>query len=84
MKCYRRILKITWRKKVTDEFLWRKVIELLGERPESVLETIKRRKLKFYRYQPRKKTLAKMMIGGRVESSRGRGRSRQWEDDLIQ
>ena len=60
------------------------MIEILGERPDTIVETIKRRKLKYYRHQT-KKTLAKAMIEGRVEGSRGKGRpSRQWEDELKQ
>eukprot|EP00794_Sanderia_malayensis_P019589 gene19589-biopygen14545 len=31
MKCCRKMLKITWREKKTNEFVWRKVMEVLGE-----------------------------------------------------
>eukprot|EP00794_Sanderia_malayensis_P016388 gene16388-biopygen12078 len=85
MKCYRKMLKITWREKKTNEFVWRKVTEVLGERPESVVEIIKRRKLKYYGHQTRKQAQAKVIIEGRVEGRRERGRPRrQWEDDLKQ
>ena len=85
MKCYWKMLKITWREKRTNEFVWRKVTDVLGERPESVVEVIKRRKLKYYGHQTRKQALAKVIIEGRVEGSRERGRPRrQWGDDLKQ
>ena len=71
--------------KKTNEQVWREVTEIFGERPETIVETIKRRKLKYYGHQTRKQTLTKAMIEGRVEGSRGKGRpSRQWEDDLKQ
>ena len=58
---------------------------ILGEKPESVAGTIERRKPKFYGHPTRKPVLANMMIEGRVEGSRGRGRpKRQCEDDLNQ
>ena len=83
MKCYRRMLKITWKEKKTNDFVWRRVTEILGKRPESIEEIIKRRKLKFYGHQIRKQALAKVMIEGRVEGERPRGRpKRQWIDDL--
>ena len=50
MKSYRQMLKITQREKKTNKFLWKKVTEALGERPESAAETIKRRTLKYYKY----------------------------------
>ena len=43
--------------------------EILGEIPESEVETVKRRKLKFYGHQTRKQASAKVKIGGRVEGS---------------
>ena len=57
--------------------------EILGEKPEAVLEIINRRKLKFYGNKMRKGTMTKVLIEGGVAGVRGRGRPRrQWEDDL--
>ena len=83
MKYDRKMLKITWREKRTNEFVWRKATEVSGERPESVEEITKRRTLKYYGHQTRKQALSKVIVERRVEGSRERGRARrQWEDDL--
>ena len=84
MKSYRRMLRITWQEKKSNEFLWRKVTEILGERPESVIETVKRRKLKYYGHQMRRPgMMANILIEEKVEGTRKRGRlRRQWEDDI--
>ena len=60
------------------------MIRISGEGPMTVVVTIKR-KLKYYRHQTRKQALAKVMIEGRVEGSRGMGRSiGRWEDGFKQ
>ena len=83
MKGFRRMLHIPWKEKKTNAFVWRKMTEILGEKPESVEEIIKRRKLKYYGHQMRKGAMAKVLIEGEVEGVRERGRPRrQWEDDL--
>ena len=83
MKYYRRMLKIRWKEKKANDYVQRKVAEILGKKPESVEEIIKRRKLKYYGHQMRKGMMAKVLIEGGVEGVRGRGRPRrQWEDDL--
>ena len=48
------MLRIKWQEKKTNDVVWNKVTEILGERPESAMETVKRRKLKFYGHQMRK------------------------------
>ena len=66
-------------------FVWNKVTEILGERPESMMETVKRRKLKYYGYQMRK-TNGDGQDTDRRQSrwQQGRGKPRKWEDDLKQ
>ena len=79
------MLRITWQEKKSNEFVWRKVTEILGERPESVIETEKRRKLKFYGHQMRPGTMANILIEGKVEGTRKRGRQkRKWENDITE
>eukprot|EP00794_Sanderia_malayensis_P019771 gene19771-21706_t len=83
MKCYRPVLRITWKEKKTNEYVLRKVMDILGERPERVEEIIKRRKLRYYGYKMRRGMMAKVLVEGRVEGDRRTGRpKRQWEDDL--
>ena len=85
MKLYRGMLRIKWQEKKTNDFVWNKETEILGERPESVMETVKRRKLKYYGHQMRKQTaMATTLTEGKVDGSRGRGKPRQWEDGLKQ
>ena len=84
MKSYRRMMKISWQERKTNEFVWNKVTETLGGRPESITETVKKRKLKYFGHQMRKPTaMTKTLIQGKVEGARERGRPRrQWEDDI--
>ena len=83
MKCYRRMLKITWKERKTNEYVWNKVTEILGERPEPVMDVIMRRKLKYFGHQVRRNGMARALIEGNFEGDRGRGiPRRQWKDDL--
>ena len=60
-----------------------RVTELMGGRRELVEEIVKRRKLKHFGHQVRQEAMAKVMIEGKIEGQRRRGRPpRQWEDDL--
>ena len=54
MKCYHRLFNITWREKKTSEFVMERVTELIGGRPKSVEDIVKRRKLKYFGHQIRK------------------------------
>lgn len=63
-------MNITWRRKKTNELALKKVTEILNERQESVVETIKGRKLEYYGHQTRKQSLTKTLIKERVEGSR--------------
>ena len=57
--------------------------EVLGERLESVVWIIKRRKLQYNGHQARKQGLATVIVKGTVEGRGERGRPRrQWQDDL--
>ena len=84
VKSYRKMLKIKWQERKTNEFVWSKVQEILEGRPETIIEVIKRRKLKYYGHQMRRQTaMAKTLIEGKVEGNRERGRPRrEWEDDI--
>ena len=85
MRCYRRMLKITWKERRTNEYVWNKVTEILGERPEPVMGVIMMRKLKYFGHRVRRNGMARALIEGNVEGERGRGRPRrQWKDDLKQ
>eukprot|EP00794_Sanderia_malayensis_P013305 gene13305-biopygen10613 len=74
MRCYRRMLKITWKERRTNEYVWNKVTKILGERLEPVVDVIMRRKLKHFGHQVWRNGMARALIEGIVESDRGRGR----------
>ena len=80
MWCYRRILKISWRDRVTNEEVLRRV----GEK-RKLYQSISRRKLKFAGHVMRGSggEMIKNIIEGSVEGKRSRGRQRKtWMDDI--
>ena len=81
MWCYRRILKISWRDRVTNIEVLRRV----GETETRIYRAICRRKLKFAGHVVRGSSgeMAKNLIEGTVEGKRSRGRQRKtWIDDI--
>ena len=85
MKCYRRIMNISWKDKKTNEYVREKVKEALGQRDiPGLVEIIKTRKLKYFGHQMRKEhSLAATVTQGKVNGCRGKGRPRRkWGDDL--
>ncbi len=57
-----------------------------GESPESIIDVILRRVLKFFGHKVRRNGMARALTEGIVEGDRGRGGRlrRQWKDDLKQ
>ena len=69
---YRRMLRVSWREKRTDE----SILKELGTKRELV-NFIKKRKLSFIGHACRRKcSLMKDIMDGKVEGKRGRGRPR--------
>ena len=81
MKCYRRIMRVSWRDKVTNDSIRRYL-----SREHTIIETFKRRKLQLFGHICRMddRRLLKSIMLGTVDGSRPRGRpARRWSDDIV-
>ena len=82
MRCYRKILRISYKNHVTNEEVRAKIQQAI--RPhEDILTIIKRRKLQWYAHVSRSSGLAKTILQGTVKRGRRQGRQRKrWEDNI--
>ena len=81
MWCYRRIMKISWKDRITNI----EVLRRAGVKDKQVYQTISRRKLKFAGHVIRGSSgeMCKNIIEGSVEGKRSRGRQRKtWMGDI--
>ena len=85
MKCYRKILRISWTERKTHA----SVLEQLGVKAPQLLNLIKKQKLSYFGHIKRHNTLEKLFLEGTCEGRRGRGRPRRrwtqangWESRL--
>ena len=80
MRSYRKLLKVQWTEKRTNA----SIRDQLGNIPENwLLDTILRRKLKYFGHIKRHDCLEKQIFEGIVEGRRGRGRpKRRWSQDI--
>ena len=81
MRCYRRILYISYRDHVTNEEVRAKIQQATG--PHEDLTIVKRRKLQWYGHVSRSSGLAKTILQGTVNGTRRQGRQRKWWEDNI-
>ena len=80
MRCYRRLLNISYKDHVTNEEVRRKIQAAIGEYDE-LLTLVKKRKLRWFGHVSRSSGLAKTIIQGTVKGKRKRGRQKKrWED----
>ena len=77
MRCYRKILRISYQDYVTNEEVHAKIQQAIGPQ-EDVLTIVKRRKLQEYGHVSRSSGLAKDLAG---HSERGK-RTRQTEEEI--
>ena len=79
MKCYRKILRISWIEKVSNE----EVLSRIGITSPTLLQIVKKLKLKYFGHIKRHESLEKHILETKVEGRRGRGRpARRWEEDI--
>ena len=79
MKCYRKILRISWTERKTNA----SVLEQLGLKAPQLLNLIKKQKLSYFGHIKRHSTLKKLFLEGTCEGRRGRGRPRKrWTQDI--
>ena len=79
MKCYRKIMRISWVEKVTNK----EVLARIGIDTPTLLQTVKKLKLKYFGHIKRHETLQKHILEAMIEGKRGKGRpTRRWEKDI--
>ena len=82
MRCYRKILHISYKDHVTNEEVRAKIQQAIGPH-EDLLAIVKRRKLQWYGHVSRSSGLAKTILQGTVKERRKQGRQRKrWEDNI--
>ena len=81
MRCYRKILHISYKNHATNEEVRAKIQQAIGQY-EDLLTIVKRRKLQWYGHVPRSLGPAKTISHGTVKWGRRRDRQRKkWEDN---
>ena len=81
-RCYRKILRISYKDHVTNEEVRAKIQHAIGSH-EDLLTIVKRRKLQWYGHVSRSSGLAKTILQGTVKAGRRQGRQRKrWEDNI--
>ena len=82
MRCYRKILRISYKDHVTDEEVRAKIQQAIGPH-EDLLTIVKRGKLLWYGHVSRSSGLAKTILQGTVKGGRRQGGQRKrWEEDI--
>ena len=82
MRCFRKLLGISYRDHITNEEVKARIENAIGPY-EDPLTTVKRRKLKWFGHVIRSSGLAKTILQGTVQGRRRRGRQRKrWEDNI--
>ena len=82
MRCYRRLLIISYKDHVINEEVRRKIHAAIGEY-DKLLTLVKKRKLRWFGHVSRSSGLAKTILQGTVKGKRKRGRQKKrWEDNI--
>ena len=82
MRCYCKILHISYKDHVANEEVRAKIQQAIGSH-EELLTIVKRRKLQWYGHVSRSSGLAKTLVQGTVKVGRRQGRQRKrWEDNI--
>ena len=82
MRCYRRLLNISYKDHVTNEEVRRKIQVAIGEYDE-LLTVVKKRKLRWFGHVSRSSGLAKTILQGTVKGKRKRSRQKKrWADNI--
>ena len=82
MKCYRRILNITFHDHITNQAVKDRLAPILNNK-DDLLTVIKKRKLKWYGHVSRGQGMATTILQGTVPGGRKPGRQKlRWEDNI--
>ena len=80
-RCYRKILRISYKDHVTNEEVRAKIQQAIGTHEDLII--VKRRKLQWYGHVSRTSGLAKTILQGTEKEGRRQGRQRKrWEDSI--
>ena len=82
MRCYRKILHISYKDHVTNEEVRAKIQQAMGPHKD-LLAIVKRRKLHWYGHVSRSSGLAKTILQGTVKGGSRQGRQRKRLEDNI-
>ena len=82
MRCYRRLLNISYKDHVTNEEVRNRIQNATGLH-DDLLTMVKNRKLGWYGHISRSSSMAKTLLQGTVKGARRRGRQKKrWEDNI--
>ena len=84
MRCYRRLLKISYKDHVTNEEVCNRIQNAIGLHGD-LLNMVKKRKLRWYMYGhiSRSSGMAKTIMQGTMKGASRRGRQKKrWEDNI--
>ena len=82
MRCYRKILNISYKDHITNEEVRSRISTAIGAH-DSLLSIVKKRKMTWYGHVTRSTGLAKTILQGTVPGGRQRGRQKKrWEDNI--
>ena len=82
MRCYRKILHISYKYHIANEEVRAKIQQAIGPH-EGLLTIVKSRKLQWYSHVSRSSGLAKTILQGTVKGGRRQGGQRKrWEDNI--
>ena len=83
MRCYRRLLNISYKDHVTNEVVRRKIQAAVGKYDE-LLTLVKKRKLRWFGHVPRSSGLAKTILptGHRKRKKKKSRQKKRWEDSI--
>ena len=82
MRCYRKILRISYKDHVTNEEVRAEIQQAIGPHKD-LLTIVKRRKLQWYGHISRSSGLAKTILQGTVKGGRRQGKQRKRLEDNV-
>ena len=82
MRCYRKILRISYKDHVTNEVVRTKIRQAIGPH-EDLLAIVERNKLQWYGHVSLSSVLAKTILQGTMKGGRKQGRQKKrWKDNI--
>ena len=82
IRCYKRLLNISYKDHVTNEEVRNRIQNANGVH-DDLLTMVKKRKLRWYGHISRSSGMAKTILQGTVKGARRRGRQKKrWEDNI--